>query len=100
MGSVTRLPMHYYDSMLVIRDLLPSNTILINEGSNTMDIGRQVFNHDEPKKRLDAGTFGTMGIGIPFCIAAKLVNKMDGPLIAPFFDFLPFPLFFDPSAFF
>jgi 2-hydroxyacyl-CoA lyase 1 len=36
-----------------------------------MDIGRTMMNHDLPRKRLDAGTMGTMGIGLPFAIAAK-----------------------------
>jgi 2-hydroxyacyl-CoA lyase 1 len=40
-----------------------------------MDIGRTIIMHDNPRKRLDAGSFGTMGVGIPFCIAAKAVEK-------------------------
>ena len=36
-----------------------------------MDIGRTIINHDNPRLRLDAGTFGTMGVGIPFALAAK-----------------------------
>ena len=40
-----------------------------------MDIGRTILMHQEPRKRLDAGTFGTMGVGLPFCIAAKAFNK-------------------------
>ena len=39
-----------------------------------MDIGRTILMHQEPRKRLDAGTFGTMGIGLPFCVAAKAVH--------------------------
>ncbi len=30
--------------------------------------------HDKPRHRLDAGTFGTMGIGMPFALAAKAVH--------------------------
>lgn len=40
-----------------------------------MDIGRTMMNHEKPRRRLDAGTFGTMGIGLPFCVAAKCVDK-------------------------
>lgn len=36
-----------------------------------MDIGRTIINHELPRHRLDAGTFGTMGVGIPFALAAK-----------------------------
>lgn len=39
-----------------------------------MDIGRTVINQVQPRTKLDAGTFGTMGIGIPFLIAAKCTN--------------------------
>lgn len=39
-----------------------------------MDIGRTILMHDQPRRRLDAGTFGTMGIGLPFCIAAKSIE--------------------------
>ena len=40
-----------------------------------MDIGRTMINHNLPRHRIDAGTFGTMGIGIPFAIAAKACIK-------------------------
>lgn len=39
-----------------------------------MDIGRTIINHRLPKLRLDAGTFGTMGLAMPFALAAKCVN--------------------------
>lgn len=39
-----------------------------------MDIGRTIFTHEKPLRRLDAGSFGTMGIGIPFVLAAKAVR--------------------------
>ena len=40
-----------------------------------MDIGRTIMMHEEPRRRLDAGTFGTMGIGLPFLVAAKACHK-------------------------
>ncbi len=36
-----------------------------------MDIGRTVFEHELPRRKLDAATFGTMGIGLPAVIAAR-----------------------------
>lgn len=66
--------MQYYDSLYIVKKFIPQETILINEGFNTMDVGRTVFGHENPKKRLDAGTLGTMGVGIPFCVAARLVH--------------------------
>jgi 2-hydroxyacyl-CoA lyase 1 len=44
---------------------------LVGEGANTMDIGRTIFTHEKPRRKLDAGTFGTMGIGLPAIIAAQ-----------------------------
>ena len=36
-----------------------------------MDIGRTVFTHELARRKLDAGTFGTMGIGLPALISAR-----------------------------
>jgi 2-hydroxyacyl-CoA lyase 1 len=44
--------------------------IIVSEGSNTMDIGRTILTNDSARQRLDAGTFGTMGVGFGFAIAA------------------------------
>ena len=65
------VPMTYYSSYSVIRKYLPADTILVGEGANTMDIGRTVFEHQHPRRKLDAGTFGTMGIGLPALVSAK-----------------------------
>lgn len=35
-----------------------------------MDIGRSILSNTDAKQRLDAGTFGTMGVGFAFAIAA------------------------------
>lgn len=67
----TVVPMTYYSSYDVIKKYLPKDLILIGEGANTMDIGRTVFEHEQPRRKLDAATFGTMGIGLPAVIAAR-----------------------------
>jgi 2-hydroxyacyl-CoA lyase 1 len=66
------LPLQYYSSIGIISSYLPKNAVYIGEGSNTMDIGRTIIKHEEPRLKLDAGTFGVMGVGMPFAIAAKL----------------------------
>ena len=68
------VPMGYYRALREIRDLLPRDTILCSEGANTMDIGRSVLPNLEPRLRLDAGTFGTMGVGLAFAIAAAILQ--------------------------
>lgn len=65
--------MNYYTSLSIISEYLPSDCFLITEGSGTMDVSRTLLSSEYPKRRLDAGTFGTMGIGLPFAIAAKAI---------------------------
>ncbi|NWI09761.1 HACL1 lyase, partial [Crypturellus soui] len=69
------LPMNYYTVFRHIRELIPRDCILVSEGANTMDIGRTALPNYQPRQRLDAGTFGTMGVGLGFAIAAAMVAK-------------------------
>ncbi len=68
------VPMGYYRVLREIRDLLPRDAIICSEGASTMDIGRTVLPNFLPRHRLDAGTFGTMGVGLGFAIAAAAVH--------------------------
>ena len=68
------VPMNYYRVLREIRDLLPRDAIIASEGANTMDIGRTVLPNFLPRHRLDAGSFGTMGVGLSFAIAAQAVH--------------------------
>lgn len=68
------IPMNYYRAFAEIKKLLPHNMILASEGANTMDIGRTVLPNHVPRSRLDAGSYGTMGVGLGFAIAAALVH--------------------------
>jgi 2-hydroxyacyl-CoA lyase 1 len=67
-------PMGYYRALRDIRDVLPRDAIICSEGASTMDIGRTVLPNFLPKHRLDAGSFGTMGVGLAFAIAAQAVH--------------------------
>jgi 2-hydroxyacyl-CoA lyase 1 len=67
-------PMGYYRVLREVRDQLPRDAIICSEGANTMDIGRTVLPNYEPRQRLDAGSFGTMGVGLGFAIAAAVVH--------------------------
>nr|XP_006133295.1 2-hydroxyacyl-CoA lyase 1 [Pelodiscus sinensis] len=69
------LPMNYYTVFHHVRELLPRDCILVSEGANTMDIGRSMLPNYLPRHRIDAGTFGTMGVGLGFAIASALVAK-------------------------
>ena len=68
------VPMTYYRVLNEINQMLPKDAMIINEGANTMDIGRQVLPNYLPRHRLDAGSFGTMGVGLPYAIAAAVVH--------------------------
>ena len=39
-----------------------------------MDIGRTILNNYDARERLDAGTYGTMGVGMGFAVAAAVVD--------------------------
>ncbi|HJM76360.1 MAG TPA: thiamine pyrophosphate-binding protein [Dehalococcoidia bacterium] len=67
-------PMGYYRSLKEIRDALPEDTIIVAEGASTMDISRTVLDNFLPRHRLDAGSFGSMGLGHGFAIAAQVVH--------------------------
>ncbi|XP_072781777.1 2-hydroxyacyl-CoA lyase 1 isoform X4 [Taeniopygia guttata] len=73
------LPMNYYTVFHHIRELIPKDCILVSEGANTMDIGRTMLPNFYPRQRLDAGTFGTMGVGLGFAIAAAMVARDHTP---------------------
>jgi 2-hydroxyacyl-CoA lyase 1 len=68
------VPMNYYRALREIREQMPRGAILCSEGANTMDIGRTVLPNFEPRQRLDAGTLGTMGVGLGFAIAAAVAH--------------------------
>ncbi|XP_050523763.1 2-hydroxyacyl-CoA lyase 1 [Daktulosphaira vitifoliae] len=68
----TSVPLNYYTVFYHIQDNIPKDCIICSEGANTMDIGRSILLNNLPRHRLDAGTFGTMGVGLGFAIAAAL----------------------------
>ncbi|SAL99193.1 hypothetical protein [Absidia glauca] len=68
----------YQTAFTVIKDLLPTkNVVYISEGANTMDIARSFFDVYEPRRRLDAGTGATMGVGMGYAIAAQCYYPSD-----------------------
>uniref|UniRef100_A0A665UJS8 2-hydroxyacyl-CoA lyase n=1 Tax=Echeneis naucrates TaxID=173247 RepID=A0A665UJS8_ECHNA len=69
--------MNYYTVFHHVSQLLPHDCIIVSEGANTMDIGRTMLNNYLPRQRLDAGTFGTMGVGLGFAIAAAALEKSE-----------------------
>ena len=68
------VPMDYHSALRVLRDVIKErpDAILVNEGANTLDQARGVIDMYQPRKRLDVGTWGVMGIGMGFAIAAAV----------------------------
>lgn len=71
------IPLTYARTFDVIKSTLHSlsppsegGICYVAEGANTMDIARSVFPLEHPRLRLDAGTYATMGVGLPYAIAA------------------------------
>jgi oxalyl-CoA decarboxylase len=67
-------PMDYHGALGVLRTIVKErpDAILVNEGANTLDLARGVIDMYQPRKRLDVGTWGVMGIGMGSAIAAAV----------------------------
>lgn len=70
-------PLNFEHAYHVIRSALDAlspppdgNIVYIAEGARTMDVSRAWFFQEHPRLRLDAGSHGTMGIGLGYIIAA------------------------------
>jgi oxalyl-CoA decarboxylase len=68
------IPMDYHGALGVLRTVIKErpDAILVNEGANTLDLARGVIDMYQPRKRLDVGTWGIMGIGMGQAIAAAV----------------------------
>src|SRR5467141_2395041 len=67
-------PMDFHSALGALRTVIKErpDVILVNEGANTLDLARGVIDIYKPRKRLDVGTWGVMGIGTGFAIAAAI----------------------------
>jgi oxalyl-CoA decarboxylase len=74
--------MNYHSSLNVVRDIIKANpeAMLVNEGANALDFTRSIVDMYKPRKRLDVGTWGVMGIGMGFAVAAAVESGQ--PVIA------------------
>jgi len=67
-------PMNFHSALNVVRDIFKAypDTVLVNEGANALDFTRSIVDMYKPRKRLDVGTWGVMGIGMGFAVAAAI----------------------------
>ena len=70
------VPMNFHSALNVVRDIIKANpdAILVNEGANALDFTRSIVDMYKPRKRLDVGTWGIMGIGMGFSVGAAVVT--------------------------
>jgi len=67
-------PMDYHGALGALRAVIKErpDAILVNEGANTLDLARGIIDMYKPRKRLDVGTWGVMGIGMGFAVGAAI----------------------------
>src|SRR5579884_392078 len=73
-------PGGYYRLFRDIREWLPKNVVLCSEGASTMDIGGTMMPLENPRSYMNAGSYGTMGVGLGLVIAACCVHP-DRPVV-------------------
>ncbi|MEL6520221.1 MAG: oxalyl-CoA decarboxylase [Pseudomonadota bacterium] len=67
-------PMDFHGALGALKKVIADrpDAILVNEGANTLDFARSIIDMHKPRKRLDVGTWGVMGIGMGFAVAAAI----------------------------
>jgi oxalyl-CoA decarboxylase len=68
--------MNFHSALRVIRDAVKArpDMMVVNEGANTLDFARSIVDMYEPRRRVDVGTWGVMGIGMGSAIAAAVTS--------------------------
>jgi oxalyl-CoA decarboxylase len=67
-------PMNYEGALGALKKIIADrpDAVLVNEGANTLDFARSIIDMSKPRKRLDVGTWGVMGVGMGSAIAAAV----------------------------
>ncbi len=67
-------PMDYHGALGVLRTIVTErpDALLVNAGANTLDLARGIIDVYQPRKRIDVGTWGVMGIGMGYAIGAAI----------------------------
>lgn len=70
----TATPIRTHRLLHEVRELFPRETIYTVDGQTTLATGRQVLQSYTPASRLNSGSNGCMGVGVPFAVGAKLAR--------------------------
>ena len=76
------VPMDFHGALGALSRIIAErpDTVLVNEGANTLDFARSIIDIHKPRKRLDVGTWGVMGVGMGQAIAAAV--ETGSPVLA------------------
>ena len=69
-----QMPMHPLRMMKEIREFLPRDAMLVVDGHETLNFGRQTIPTYYPGHRINSGASGCMGVGLPFGLASALAK--------------------------
>ncbi len=73
--SASHSPMGFFGALAAIKRVLAdADVYVVNEGANTLDTTRDVLEMRVPRRRLDSGTWGVMGIGMGYAIGAAIAG--------------------------
>ena len=64
-----------------VSQVFPRDTIYTVDGQTTLATGRQVLQSYTPASRLNSGSNGCMGVGVPFAVGAKLARP-EAPVVS------------------
>ena len=67
-------PINPYRVVAEIKDALPRDAIVTAEGETTMGICRAMLPSFVNRSRFNAGTTGSMGVGVPYAVGASLAS--------------------------
>jgi len=73
-NTTNMTPMDFHAALGALKTIIKErpDTMLVNEGANTLDFARSIIDMYKPRKRIDVGTWGIMGIGMGAAIAAAV----------------------------
>jgi acetolactate synthase-1/2/3 large subunit len=72
--STDKVPIHPLRLCKEVRDFIDRDAILVVDGQEILNYGRQSIPTYLPRHRINSGTFGTMGVGMPFGVGAKVAQ--------------------------
>lgn len=72
--STDQVPIHPLRLCKEVRDFLDRDAILAVDGQEILNFGRQVIPTFVPGHRLNSGPAGTMGVGLPFGLGARVAK--------------------------